>query len=1013
MIKFLIHKPIAIIMTFLALTIIGAIACFNLPISMLPHFSVPEIVVKINGQNISARELENSRTSVIRHQLLQTSHLKDIESRTEDGSAIINLRFDFGTDIDLAYIEVNEKIDAVSNTGNVTFERPKVIKYNATDFPVFYLNITPKVKDTLVNQMLFVGNAVKNNICRRLEQIPEISVVDVTGIPEKQILLSPKNDKLQAAGLTISDLENILKSNNIEPLGIRVKDGYYQYNMKMSSLLLNVSDIENIYINVSERVVQLKDLCDVREDYLPSSGYAIYNGKEEICCAIYNNNEANSDNLKQEVENLLLEFESNFPQLEFNLSKNQTELLIFTIENLKQNLVISLILIFIIGYFFIGDARSSFIIMICIIVSLIISFIPFYIFDKSLNIISLSGIILAVGMMIDNALIICENINQYQVRGLTLSCSASFGTSELIAPLLSSSLTTVAVFVPLIFLGSIAGVLFEDQAFAIAWGLIVSYVVGIFFLPVLYHLMFIKPTLNSSVSKQSSFPRATNFYNKIYNFVLSHQSLVLISVFILIILGSFMGFKIPIEKMPKIEYNEISAKAEFNNVNEDENFDKSKEILSFTDSLCIESQAFVSGQDFMIDEMGNLKPNQTEFYWRTNSYEEAENLRKLTQAKFSQLYPNSVISFYSPVTLFDKLFESSQPDISAHFTNELHISGVDDINKIKGLYQNLNERCKINFPDLKKSRTLVVNRRIMQIYDISLDEIKEDIKKNFSISNVLIINSTGEFLPVSFVGNQKDIDYFIANASYKKKISDKIIEVPYSSIIQIVSEENPKTIFAGKDDEYLPINFYDVVDGNVIIEKTQSIVKNIDNEKVTFVGTYFENREMMQRLIYVLLVAVLLMYFILCAQFEDFVQPLIVLLEIPIDIALTILVLYLTNQSLNLMSAIGIIVSCGIVINDSILKIDTINKLRASGMEMRKAVHTAGLRRVKAILMTSLTTIGAVIPVLFASDAGSQMQTPLSVAIIAAMFFGTLVSIYIIPLLYMAITKNKKFDKKY
>ena len=311
-------------MAFAALSIIGTVICFNLPVSMLPHFSVPEIVVKINGQNISARELENSRTSIIRRQLLQTAHLKDIESRTEDGFAIINLRFDFGTDIDLAYIEVNEKIDAVSNTGNVTFERPKVIKYNATDFPVFYLNITPKVKDTLINQILFAGNAVKNNICRRLEQIPEISVVDVTGIPEKQILLSPKNDKLQAVGLTISDLDNILKSNNIEPIGISVKDGYYQYNMKLSSLLLNVSDIQNIYINVSNRVIQLKDLCDVREDYMPSSGSAIYNGKQEICCAIYNKNEANSDILKQKVDELLVEFESIFPQLDFNLSKNQT-----------------------------------------------------------------------------------------------------------------------------------------------------------------------------------------------------------------------------------------------------------------------------------------------------------------------------------------------------------------------------------------------------------------------------------------------------------------------------------------------------------------------------------------------------------------------------------------------------------------------------------------------------------------------------------------------------------------
>lgn len=1013
MIKFFIHRPISVLMAFAALTIIGAIVCFNLPISMLPDFSVPEIVVKINDENVSARELENSRTAPIRHQLLQTAHLKDIESRTEDGSAIINLRFDFGTNIDLAYIEVNEKIDAVANSGGVSFSRPKVIKYNATDFPVFYLNITHLASDSLHNELLNTGNAVKNIICRRLEQIPEVSVVDVTGIPEKHILLTPNNEKLKAAGLTINDLENAMKQSNIEPLGIRVKDGYYQYNMKISSLLLSVSDIENVYIYVADRVAQLKDFCNVHEEYIQSAGGAIYNGKNEISVAIYNKNQANSRNLKQQIEKLLTEFKTDFPQLEFNISKNQTELLLFTISNLRQNLVVSLALIFLIGLFFIGDLKSSVVIMISIAVSLVVTFIPFYIFNKSLNIISLSGIILAVGMMIDNALIICENINQYQTRGLTLGSATSRGTSELIAPLLSSSLTTVAVFVPLIFLGSVAGVLFADQAFAIAWGLVVSYVVGISFLPVLYHLFFKKSAAKHLPATQTTFPRALNFYNRIYNFVFAHKLPVAAATMALVALGVFLMTKTPIEKMPSIEYNEVSALVSFGNVNETENYDNTKKVLNFTQNMCVESSAFVGGQDFMIDETGNLKPNQTEFYWRTNSFDEAQNLKLATNQFIRNNYPDAVVSFYSPVTLFDKLFASNDPDISAHFSNEQHNSTIDEINTINALAQPLSQTCNVVTSELKHTRSLAVNRQSMQQFGVSLSEIKTDVKRHFSISDVMVINSAGEFLPVSVKGHEKNLEQFVATAALSHKDSKgNVIDIPYRLLLSIVPEQNPKTIYAGKDDEYVPLNFFEVEDCKQVCNQCQTIAQQINNEKVTLSGQFFENRDMMQRLIYVLLVSIILMYFILCAQFEDFVQPLIVLAEIPIDIFLTCIVLYAAGQTLNLMSAIGIIVSCGIVVNDSILKIDTINKLRASGMELHQAVHTAGLRRVKAILMTTLTTIGAVLPVLFANDAGSQMQAPLSVAIIGAMTFGTAVSIYIIPIIYTAVAKIKPTNKQ-
>ena len=217
-----------------------------------------------------------------------------------------------------------------------------------------------------------------------------------------------------------------------------------------------------------------------------------------------------------------------------------------------------------------------------------------------------------------------------------------------------------------------------------------------------------------------------------------------------------------------------------------------------------------------------------------------------------------------------------------------------------------------------------------------------------------------------------------------------------------------KSITAGKNGEYIPLSFYDVKDAPGLMRKVKEVVNEEKEWEVDFSGSFFSNEKMMGELTVILFVSLLLMYFILCAQFESFLQPLIVLMEIPIDTAFALLALWVFGHTLNLMSAIGIIVTCGIVVNDSILKMDAINELRKAGMPLVEAIHTAGRRRLRAIIMTSLTTIFAMVPLLFTSDMGSEMQKPLSIAMIGSMVVGTLVSLFIIPLIYWFIYRKER-----
>ena len=500
MIKFLLERPIAVIMVFIGFVCMGVVTFSTLPVSLLPDIPIPEITVQVAGDNVSARELENTVVKPIREQLMQVGRVRDIRSETSDGVAIIRLKFDYGTDTDLSFIEVNEKIDGSMNRLPRNIDRPRVIKASATDIPVFYLNLTLRddtvYSETDEQKFISLSNFAENIAKRRIEQLAEVAMVDMTGLMYQQIRITPNMNFLESAGIRLSDIERLLASNNIEPGSMVVRDGYYEYNIKFASVLRTLEDIENIYLRKGDRLFKLKDLAEVDIVKEHESGFASINGKRSITLGVIKQADETMQNLKVSINRTLSDMEMAYPDVEFTVNRNQTELLDYTINNLKGNLFIGFILIFIVAFLFLGDIKSPIIIGVSMLTSLIISFLFFYLFKQSLNIISLSGMILALGMMIDSAIVVTDIITQYRESGLSLKDSCIKGTNEVITPILSSTFTTISVFIPLVFLSGIAGAIFFDQAFAVSVGLLVSYFTGIILLPVLYYIVYSKKWLS-------------------------------------------------------------------------------------------------------------------------------------------------------------------------------------------------------------------------------------------------------------------------------------------------------------------------------------------------------------------------------------------------------------------------------------------------------------------------------------------------------------------------------------
>ena len=1030
MVHFLLKRPIAVIMAFLACVIVGLVTYFTLPVSLLPSIAIPHITVQISGDNTGARELEQNVTSVVRRQLLQVGGLNEIRSQTRDGAAVIHLEFDYGVNTDLAFIEVNEKIDAAMNALPKDTKRPKAIKASATDIPVLYLNLTLRSDRPFTEpdeqKFLQMCELADNVVRRRIEQLPEIAMADVTGIPAQYLRIVPDERLMRLAGVTIEDIEQALAANNVEPGSMTVRDGYYEYNVHVSNQLRTPADVENIYISKAGRLMQLRDIASVAIVADNEDGYTYSNGKRAVTLAIIKQSEENMDAMKASLTQACDDFARLYPDIEFTQSRNQTELLDYTISNLVQNLILGFILVVLVTALFMGSARSSIIIGFTIVVSIIITFLVFYLFHVSLNIISLSGLILAVGMMIDNSVIVTENITQYRHRGLTLLRACSLGTSEMITPMLSSSLTTIAVFVPLIFMSGIAGAIFTDQAFSITAGLAVSYIVGIMLLPIIYMLVFrpTRRTLRSGPARKLFRPAdlteshisvalnswMTRTYTRIIDSVFAHKIPWLIATALVIPLCVVMFYVLPVERMPAINQSETIVRIEWNeNLNIDENSARVNRILSRLDTTVVQHSAYIGVQDYLLDAGSELSPSEAEIYIKTASTADIAPLTAAIADSVSRIWPRAIATFSPPENIFEKIFASSEALLEARIYPSAK-SAHTDIPALLAIEAKVDSATGIpsqGIP-LRSRISLVIDRPKLLLYRVTYSEVQRALLTAFKANKVSTLRSYQQYLPIGIATPDRSVNAILASTLVPTQPDDngQRSEIPLSALVSVERDNDLKEISAGRNGEFVPLTYTTLSSPHRTQSRIRSAIASTDGWEVEFTGSVFSNAKMMREMVVILIISVLLMYFILCAQFESFMQPLIVLIEIPLDTAFALITLWLCGHTLNLMSAIGIIVTCGIVVNDSILKLDAINELRAQGTPLLEAIHTAGVRRLRSIIMTSLTTILAMIPMFFTSDMGSELQRPLAIAMTGSMVVGTLISIFLIPLVYWLIYRK-------
>ena len=1008
MFKGLIKRPIAVTMVLIAVMVLGIAAIRKLPVSLVPDIDIPKITVQVTSADKSARELNDGLLAGLRSQLVQVPHLSDIVCTAKDGNGVIEMTFEYGADADYIFIDVNERVDRATARWDAKEERPMIARASATDIPAFFINVTLKDEEhTGGTRLLEMSDFCRQVLVRRLEQLPQVAMVDISGLLYPQLLIIPDMEKLRALGVDENSLSSAIQSANVTLGSLSIRDGEYRFDVRFESSVVTREDVENVWLKLGGRTYQIKDLAEVREEQQRIKGMIKSDGKQCVTMAIIKRSDARMAELRDGIQKLMDAFEYDYPDLDFQITRDQTELLDYSINNMVRNLLFGALFACLIIFFFMQDFRSPLLVVITIPTALILSFLFFYVLKISINIISLSGLVLGLGMMVDNSIITIDNITQRWQKGEPLADACVLGTQEVFTPMLSSVLTTCAIFLPLIFMSGIAGALFYDEAMAVTITLLSALIMSVMVIPVFYYRFYRnQPCFTPNMFiERISVGGMTGGYERMMSWFFRRRGVMWGLFAAAVLLIGVLFINLDKQKLPTLSHSDTLVNIEWNErIPIEENNRRCEQILAQFPDLVTQYTIMTGAQQFVLSHTRETGLSEAIIYINSENTAGIEEIERKVSEYVSREWPEAVQSSQASGNIFDMLFSDREAPVVARLKR---VDGKtplpDQLTELLGNIRSALPDVYVQQPEWNEYIELITDPERLALYDVSFSQILGYLQNSMNASSVLRIQKGDISMPVVIgVGTKEARD--LIQGSY---IDTRGGRVPLEILLKETRNRDLKQITSGVDGEFYPL----VLDlkgreARRAMNVIENVVRADERFDVSFSGTYFTNLEMIKELCGVLIVSILLLFFILAAQFESLVQPFIILSELIIDIFAVLGILWLFGESINLMSMIGMVVMCGIVINDSILKVDTINRLRDNGMGLKHAILEAGSRRLKAIIMTSLTTILAIAPFLVRGDMGSDLQYPLSLALISGMVAGTFVSVFFVPLAYYVIYKR-------
>ena len=1017
------NHPVLALIVFTLLGFVGIFTVKNVAIGLFPEVDSPYIMISTTYTNAGPESVEKTVTKVLESSLVSVSGLKNLTSTSSEGSSRISLEFNYGTNIDEAVNDVRDKLDRVSRSLPDNAGSPTIFKMDANSMPILRIAVKGNRSASDLKQL------AEDNIVDILEQADGVAQASVYGGRTKIVRVELEQNRLAAYGLTVSTVSSALAKQNLELGGGKMNEGQKDYVVRTTGEFSSIDEINNAVItSINGYDVKLSDLGTAFFGYEDVSSEVYINGEPGVYVSVTKQSGSNSVTVANNVYEKMSELESLLPSdISMTILQDDTDSIRETINTLVESAVEGLILAVIVLFVFLQNFKSTIIIGISIPLSIIITLLAMSFAGITLNMMTMTGLILGVGMIVDASIVMIDNIYSYRMRGAKPKIAAILGSQEMISSVISGNLTTICVFVPfLLYMKELGmmGQMFKGIIFTIVIALLSSLLVAIFLVPVLAGV-FLPLTNRTEKPVKSKFFKVlygafekaiqavTNVYEKLLKAALEYRAVTLVIAVGFLIIAVALIPTMRVNMMPNGNDDSVTLNITM----------PIGTPLKDTKTVALEFEKIIKdeikGYKYLTTTVGSggrgagssatYKANiQIRLPESSAQIDDAQTIQQKLRAHFND-FAGASFSFNAGMR-----GQMTGDDLDIAIRSDDLDAALDVADKVKAVMESIPD---IGEPSIDTERGLPqvevdIDRDRAYAFGVDVTSVAREI--NYAINGV---TST------EYRENGKEYDVVVM---YKPEDRKNVVDLE-SMYVNGSSGKVAVSNFATLKRGLGPVSIRREnqtrivhVTASIVSEKNANLVEDSIREgiansfiipegvTVSYEGSWADVSDQMKMYMAIIVLAIILVFGVMAATYESFKAPLINLATIPFMIIGVVFFYKIINQPLSIMSMVGLIMLVGIVVNNGIILVDYTNLLRGRDIPLMEACLQAGVSRLRPVLMTTLTTILGMLPMCFATQGMAGMVQPIGIAVVGGLTSSTFVTLLVIPVLYSIVMKNQK-----
>ncbi len=1014
-----VRRPVTTIMAFLIVILLGSIAFFHLPVDLMPELVYPTLTVRTDYPNVGPQEIEDLITRPVEEAVAAIAGVETISSSSSEGQSSVRVAFTWGTDLDAAADEIRSRIDRIRGSLPDGAEPPTVFKFDLASFPILFLGVSSPTMGPIE-----LREFTEERIERRLERVAGVASVDVRGGLRRQIQVNLDRDKMLALNLSADRITRLLAQENLNRPAGKVEKGNLDVFLRTVGEYKAAPEVASTVVAVRDgKPIYLRDVAKVEDGVEEVTNLTRINGEPGIRLSINKQSGANTVEVARGVRSEVAQIQKDFPDVQVTTIIDTSEYIRNAIGNVRSSAVLGGLLAIVVLLFFLRSGRSTFVIATAIPISVVATFALIYFTGYTLNIMTFGGLALGVGMLVDNAVVVLENVFRKREEGCGAVESAVVGTQEVATAITASTLTTMAVFLPIVFMEGISGVMYKQLAVVVAFALFASLAVALTLIPVLSAKVLKRGKAHPMHTfLQPLYDRSGRFldgmetrYRSGIAWALGHRKLVIFGTLGLFAASLLLIPLIGSELMPKADEGEVRIDAEMAVGTRLELMDKTfRRIEQVVKREVPEAESVLTnigggGWHAQGGNTGDMRISLVPEAERTRtSAQIADDLRaKLANIPGVTIRTREGSGLFLLRIAFGGGSEALEAEIRGFDLDQgykLAEQVKDALETVPGVSD-----ARIGRDPGRPERVIRINRDKIARLGLSMNQVATIIETNVAGSRATVLRRSGREYDIFVRLAQTDREV-LADIDQVSLVSASGQSVPLKSVIDVQYATGPVVI--DRKDQERVVSVYANVAGRdlgSVVGDARRALRGIDvppGFAITFGGEYEDQQKAENALFIALILAILLVYMVMAAQFENLLDPFVVMFSIPMASIGVLLTLFLTGTTFNIQSYIGMVMLAGIVVNNAIVLVDYTNLMRRrDSLPLIEAVVESGRRRLRPILMTTATTVLGLVPLAIGLGEGSEMQTPMARVVVGGLVTSTLITLFLVPVVYTSLAE--------